>query len=448
MRFRRMFLVALIAIPGFAQFQDPRPKVAQTIQSVSIVGVRSGVLQEIERGPGVTGGQEATGAVTITSARSEPMNVSLSSNNTTLATVPPVVRIDAGATRATFPILSYPVATTARVTITASRSTADSKSTVLAVVPTALAGLTVDSTAVLGGPSISAHLRFTGPPPASPNVVASISSSEPAAAGVQGSVTLPQGRTAVDFPINTHAVAENKTVMIIATYGGRQQTVIVAISKPALRQIGDFPSFSTTIDPVTFPVILTGVAPPGGVVVGLTSNDPQKFPVPATVSIPANQDKALVSIDIPLQVTSGTAVITAKYDGVTKSLSFSVVPPDIKFSKVEFIDRYGNVITRAADSQPFKVCATLGKSWTYGPPNTTLLVAYKTKTPGAPSSSGREFELPANFSPVPWATVRVCTELPGLETGQSHEVTLKADSHNVVEEGYENNNTSIATIVR
>jgi hypothetical protein len=42
----------------------------------------------------------------------------------------------------------------------------------------------------------------------------------------------------------------------------------------------------------------------------------------------------------------------------------------------------------------------------------------------------------------------ICTQLPGLEAGQWHEVKVKADSKNVLEESNENNNTAQARIER
>jgi hypothetical protein len=456
----RVLLISASWLPVIATAQiDVRVRtLPPLIKSVEIVSTRLYAAEAIRAGGStVTGGLETTAAVNLNApAGTNGVGITLASSNPAIAKPPAAVFVPAGATRETFAILSYPVAASETVTITASRNLpGDSKSVTLTVIPTALLSLTLDSTSVLGGAAVPAHARFSGPPPASPAVTLTVSSSDTSAATAPTTVPLPQGRTVADFTVQTKGVADPKQVTITASYGGRQQSAPLKVQETQLKQLGDTRADGSVgggaymvPSPITFPVFLTGAAPQGGVVVELTSSDPQKFSVPSSVTIPVSQDRALVPVTFPLSVTMGTPTITATYKGVTKTNTFTLYPPDITISSVQFVDRYSNVITRAADSQPFSVCANVHRSWNWGDPNLTLWISYLKRGPGT-TSTGREWEVPAVFIGSYARDVRVCAQLPGLELGESHEVNLKADSRNVVNEGgAENNNTASATISR
>ncbi len=74
-------------------------------------------------------------------------------------------------------------------------------------------------------------------------------------------------------------------------------------------------------------VTLTGVAPPGGAVVTLSSSNTAAVTVPTTMTVPAGVNSYVFFVST-VQVTSTTSsVISATYNGVTRSVTLTLTPP-------------------------------------------------------------------------------------------------------------------------
>jgi YD repeat-containing protein len=133
----------------------------------------------------VAGGTAATGTVTLTTPAAATTTISLSSNNTAVATTPPNVTVPAGATTATFTINTYPAAAGSPATITAAynQSTATA---LLYVQSPQLAAVSVSPSRVTGGNNAAGTVTLTGTTAAS--IVVQLSSNN-ANATVPASVT-------------------------------------------------------------------------------------------------------------------------------------------------------------------------------------------------------------------------------------------------------------------
>jgi hypothetical protein len=73
-------------------------------------------------------------------------------------------------------------------------------------------------------------------------------------------------------------------------------------------------------------VTLSGAAPAGGIVVGLTSSNTEVVKVPATLTIAGGSSAASFTIDTSTVSTTASANITASYASVTRSASLTVRP--------------------------------------------------------------------------------------------------------------------------
>jgi hypothetical protein len=100
------------------------------------------------------------------------------------------------------------------------------------------------------------------------------------------------------------------------------------------------PATSVTIDSVTVTTpsvqggatvggtsILSAVAPPGGAIVGLSSSNPALVTVPATMTVPAGVNSWPFFISTVQVSTTTSAVISATYNGVTRSVTLTLTPP-------------------------------------------------------------------------------------------------------------------------
>src|SRR6266403_1845959 len=114
----------------------------------------------------VTGGSPSTGTVSLSGpAPSGGAAVSLSSDNTTAATVPASVTVTAGASSATFTVSTSSVTTSTSVNISASYAGA-TKTASLTVLPQALptlSSLTLNPTSVTGGVQSTGTVTLSGP---------------------------------------------------------------------------------------------------------------------------------------------------------------------------------------------------------------------------------------------------------------------------------------------
>ena len=74
-------------------------------------------------------------------------------------------------------------------------------------------------------------------------------------------------------------------------------------------------------------VILTSVAPAGGAVVALSSSNPALVSVPATVTVPTGVNSTVYFGSTAQVTTTTSAVITATYNGSTRSVTQTLTPP-------------------------------------------------------------------------------------------------------------------------
>lgn len=81
-------------------------------------------------------------------------------------------------------------------------------------------------------------------------------------------------------------------------------------------------------------VQLSTAAPANGAVINLTSSDPNAFPVPATVTMPANTGWMQFQVQAGQVTTSTPVTVTANLNSGTTTLNMTVLPPSIKSIQV------------------------------------------------------------------------------------------------------------------
>ncbi len=184
----------------------------------------------------VVGGTSAQGTATLTSAApAGGAVVSLSSSNTSAATVPASVTVAAGSTSATFTVATSSVSapTTSTISGTYGGATRSAMLTVTPpVAPAALSAVSVNPTSVSGGTSSQGTLTLTSAAPTGGFAVA-LSSDNTAAATVPASASVAQGATTVTFTIATSTVATSTPVTITASAGGVTRTATLTVTPPA-----------------------------------------------------------------------------------------------------------------------------------------------------------------------------------------------------------------------
>jgi hypothetical protein len=179
----------------------------------------------------VTGGQAATGAVSLSGAApAGGAVVSLASANPA-ASVPSSLTIPGNASSANFTVSTSTVTSTSvgNVTATYAGITKSVTLTVMPVAPAALSSLTLHPTKVVGGSSSLGTVTLDKA--ASTPVMISLTSSKPAKAIVPANVTVPQGASSATFNIATIKVRRKINATISASYDGMTKSATLTIDR-------------------------------------------------------------------------------------------------------------------------------------------------------------------------------------------------------------------------
>ena len=277
----------------------------------------------------VTGGNNSTGTVTLSSAApSGGSTVSLSSSNTSVATVPSSVTVSSGQTSANFTVSTSTVTTNTNVTITATLGSS-SKQATLTVTPASsptVSSVTLNPSSVTGGSSSQGTVTLSNAAPSGGSVVSLSSNS--GSASVPSSVTVAAGSTSANFTVTTTSVTTTTTAVITATLGSSSQQASLTINPAS----GGVTLSSLTLNPTrvsggnnsTGTVTLSAAAPSGGVTVTLSSSNTSVATVPSSVTVSAGQTSASFTVGTQRVSSNTNVVISASYNGTTKQATLTV----------------------------------------------------------------------------------------------------------------------------
>jgi hypothetical protein len=176
----------------------------------------------------VTGGQAATGAVSLSGAAPAGGAVVRLVSANPAASMPSSLTIPENASSANFTVSTSTVTSTTVGNITATYAGV-TKSAILTVNPTpaALLSLSLTPTSVVGGSSSVGTVTLDKA--ASTPVMVSLASSKPAKAVLPATVTVPPGASSATFNIDTTKPRRKTNATISASYGGVMKSVTLTI---------------------------------------------------------------------------------------------------------------------------------------------------------------------------------------------------------------------------
>jgi len=224
----------------------------------------------------VGGGMTSTGTVVLDNpADVGGRVVTLSSNNTGVATVLPSVTVPAGDTSSTFVVQTSSVTSVESAVISATAGGVTQRDT-LTVTPLSIESVTFQAS-VLGGDSVTAAVTLTGFAGPGGKLV-TLTNSNPSLVTIPTSVVVLEGLKSKVFTIHTVPVMALDSVSISAAAGGVvKSTMLTIIAFPTLSMQKDTivgGNFATLIATLAVP------APVGGVAIQLqSSNDSIAHPI-------------------------------------------------------------------------------------------------------------------------------------------------------------------------
>lgn len=309
-------VMAPIAVTIWASAGGTAQAANLTVQPATIVGL---TLQPAA----IIGSTPVNGAVTINApAPAGGASVALASDNPA-ASVPASVIVPAGATSATFTVLTSAVPAATQVTISASYG-GNAQLATLDITPPTPSLLVLSPFTLTGGTTSRASLSLTGPAPAG-GLTVSLSSGDSAVASVPSSVTVPANSTSASFFVQTTPVATNQQVLIQASYAGVSKSATLTVKAPTPTDVTLDTAAVIGGNTAQATVTLTGPAPSGGTVVTLTTNDAAAT-VPASVKVNAGSSSASFTVSTNPVASAVQVVISATASGVTKAATLDVNP--------------------------------------------------------------------------------------------------------------------------
>ena len=311
--------------------------------TTNAVGAKGSITVGIPSGPragslmidpfAVSSGHPATGTVTLTGpATAGGVVVPLRSSHPQYASVPASVTVPAGATSATFPITTAPVPFSIDVMIEATGGEFAARRLALkAGGGPRLTSFTLSTANASGGATVTGTVTFSGPIPPSPfpatgDGIVTVKSTNPAV-GMLPLVAVPVGSSSATFSILVHNVPATTTLSVVAAYDDAVLSAPLTISGTAASLASMTVNVSTLSGGqggVGF-VNLTAAAPPGHVLVDLSTNNPA-ITLPPNVTISEGTTSGLFAFNA-LPVNAVTPVtISATYGPSRVTASVTVNP--------------------------------------------------------------------------------------------------------------------------
>jgi hypothetical protein len=268
------------------------------------------------------GGTSVSGTVTLNvAAPASGTPVTVSTNDGSLAAPQlSAITVAQGQRTASFTVLTNPVVTISRVSVTANPNIGAPSAT-LTLQPPAIKAVSLSADKVTSGTAVTGTLELTGKAFAG-GVAMTLVSDNPLTAGVPASVSIREGQTTATFAVTTGSVRQTSCASITASYNAVPRTdyIVVAPASTATTLTAVGKSASLTLTGTSSSRTLTVSFSTGSTVartVTLTNSNTAVVNVPSSVQVPANASSA--SIEMLPSGKSGCVIISATDQAGSKS---------------------------------------------------------------------------------------------------------------------------------
>jgi hypothetical protein len=348
------------------QIRGNNPGTTVLLNTTGAAAPTSSTIGGVQLAPAsVVGSTQTEAIVTLAPGAVAPTGsvpLTISSSNTSVATVPSGVRIVAGMTNVRFRINTSRVTATRTVTITVGTGRGSSRTATLTVTPPteppALGSIQLQPSGVFGGNSTTGIVNLTtGNVAPAGGAVVSITNDNPGLVTTPFNVNVPAGQPSATFPIQTQQTGLTTPVTITGSYGGATRSATLTVSAPsnsaALSSATLTPStvVGGSAQGVRVQVILDQPAPPEGASVSLSSDSPGVVNLPGSLLIQSGgtlgfADFTTAAVSTPRQVT-----IRATYGGSAQSAVLTVTPPAAQGPTLSTLTLNPTAVTGGATAQ-------------------------------------------------------------------------------------------------
>jgi len=310
--------------------------VAQTGGTISVSGSVQSNLSSVVCSPAsVVGGTSSMCTVNLTAGAPAGGAVVSLADNSTSVTVPGSVTIPAGSSSTTFTASTSAVTSNQSAVITASFGGVSQTTSLSVTTPSiTLLSIQCSPSTVTGGNPSACTVALSSAAPSGGAAVGLSTISD--VITIPGSVTVPAGSASANFTVTTLAGFSTRPAPITATYNGLSQTANFTVSASSAILLSSIQCAPATVMggvASTCTVALTGAAPAGGAVVGLSDNS-TAVTVPSSITIAAGATSATFTAATSAVVSTQSAVITGSYSGATQTGSLTVTSAAVTLSSI------------------------------------------------------------------------------------------------------------------
>ena len=270
----------------------------------------------------LSGGGASTCTVGIsTTAPSGGATISLASNNSWL-TVPRSVTVPAGATTASFSATAaVSIGSNQSATVTATLGNSSRTTTISLLAQTQVSGVVCNPTGVSSGAATTCSVTLSQA--ISTGSTISLASNS-TLLSIPATLNIPAGSTTGNVTATAGTITSNSQALVTATLGASSQnTAVSLLSAPSLSSLSCAPRKIAVGSTSSCTVSLTTSA--GGLYVNVTSSSPA-LAVPASVTVAQGASSSTFSVTA-LAADSGNIVVTASYNGVSKTSGLTISRP-------------------------------------------------------------------------------------------------------------------------
>jgi hypothetical protein len=167
------------------------------------------------------------------------------------------------------------------------------------------------------------QLQLSGAPSSATAIA--LKSSNPSAAPVPASITMPANAAWTQFQMQAGQVASQTTVTITATLNGKSASGDLTVAPTDLKSLSISPSTISGGAQTSGIVMLSGAAPANGATVTLASSSAAVTP-PPSVFVDPGSFSASFSLQTNTVAANTNAVVTATWNGTTTQAQVTVTP--------------------------------------------------------------------------------------------------------------------------
>lgn len=270
------------------------------------------------------GGVNATLRIIIGTIPTTNQVWTLSSSNTSVATVPSTATFTPGITILDVPVTTVPVAANTNVSINARNGGLIMQRTLTVLAPP-LTEIAATPNSLIGGNNFFLTLTLAGAAPTGGRVI-NLSSSKPAVIALPASQTIPAGATSQGTNTPTFAVNTNQGVVLTATLGAVTKTVFVAVNAPSLTNLTVSPGTVQGGANSTLNLTINGIAPAGGFSITLISGAPGIVLLPASASVVAGLTTRALTFPTAAVTSTVNVTLFATRAGIYRTATLTVTP--------------------------------------------------------------------------------------------------------------------------